>query len=101
MLLGPADTPARPDAEVAALMRTNLFDNGSDQFEEPGHAAISCIVMAETLKAAKIDAGNKQLWVPLSILPKRSLEVVKANSRTRNCVTLLLPEWFAKKEGLI
>lgn len=53
---------------------------------------IECSVVAETEKAILIDDGGTKVWLP------RSLIDIDNHGKS---ATVMLPEWLAKKHGLI
>lgn len=59
-------------------------------------AELGCTALRETDKALYVDLGDKKTWIPKSLIHDDS-EVWKAGQSG----TLVIPEWFALKEGLI
>lgn len=49
----------------------------------------------ESEKAYQVDTGDKKLWIPFSVTVERH-GLLKGGSGT-----IVIHEWFAKKEGLI
>ena len=61
---------------------------------------LSAILVAETPKAILVDVGlDKHQWVPRSISDCEEQELDDIG--TGECFDLVIPLWFAEKEGLI
>ena len=73
-------------------------DNGSDNdlgALDVRDAEITARIVSRSAKAMQIDSGDRKLtWVPLSLIRG-------SQQASRDVITLRLPEWWAKKNGLI
>lgn len=73
--------------------------DGAADDEYPGHVRLAAIYFTDTAKAVKVDAGTKTLWVPKSQMPVPLRE--RFPDEEGDQFTLVVSEWFARKEGLI
>lgn len=81
-------------------MHTSLFEDGSEDMENPGFVKLAVIPFAKSARAVGIDTGVKRVWVPKSVMTEPSV-CACGQATGDHCVTISVKEWFAKKEGLI
>lgn len=69
---------------------------GGQDNEEITYADVEVDVVEETEHSWLCSDGSKRVYIPKSLIADYDGEMVEGES-----VTVTIPEWFAKKEGLI
>jgi hypothetical protein len=70
------------------------MNNNSERIE------IGCIYKSMSPQAVLIDDGARTAWIPISTMTVRDIDKVQL-AEPGDSLTLFIPEWLAKKKGLI
>jgi len=91
------DVPALSPKEIMIMTRQGYAHRDRDD-ERTVDLGDEAIVVHATAKALLLDLDGEEHWIPRSVLRKGST-VGDCAIGEQGCV--VLPEWFAKKEGLV